>query len=66
MKSTPIQLYVKKVIKESKIHKEILHQLEVVLLAKQKKCKHKNIIFCPDASGNNDNYYECINCGKEL
>ena len=29
-------------------------------------CPHKNTGFIPDPSGNNDSYYECIDCGKVL
>jgi len=36
------------------------------LLAFQITCLHKNTKYVPDASGNNDSYTECIECGKEL
>jgi hypothetical protein len=29
----------------------------------QLKCKHKKETYIPDASGNNDSYYECQTCG---
>jgi hypothetical protein len=32
----------------------------------QKKCQHWTRTYHPDPSGNNDSYYSCDICGKEL
>jgi hypothetical protein len=32
----------------------------------QKKCEHWSKTYHPDPSGNNDSFYECNICGKEL
>jgi len=52
-----------KLDKKYKAKKEILKQK---LLEEQEKCPHKSITFHPDPSGNNDSYYECNRCGKEI
>jgi hypothetical protein len=53
--------------KLSKLHK-IHEQLEKVYVDEienlKNKCKHWNKIYVPDASGNNDWYYECSTCDK--
>ncbi len=32
----------------------------------QAKCPHEKTEFVPDASGNNDSYYECVVCRAPL
>lgn len=66
MKSTPKELYEKRIREEIKIYEEKIQEIIQVLLESQKKCKHIKTQFYPDASGNNDSYYECINCGKHI
>lgn len=36
------------------------------LLAFQNTCLHTNTQYVPDASGNNDSYTECLECGMEV
>lgn len=66
MTLTPKQLYDKRVGDEINIHREKLNEFKELLLEEQKKCRHRAEQFNPDASGNNDSYYECINCGKRV
>jgi len=54
------------VLIENTRHKHMLDTLKVRLMKHQNKCKHKNTKHVPDASGNNDSYDECLDCGKEL
>ncbi len=36
------------------------------LRALEERCPHPDTSFCADPSGNNDSYYVCTYCGKEL
>jgi len=66
MKSTPKQRYDKNCRTETELHNQYLAKFKEALVEERKKCKHKETKFHPDASGNNDSYYECINCGKKV
>ncbi len=40
--------------------------LEAGIKMQQEKCEHWTTNFHPDPSGNNDSYYECAICGKDV
>lgn len=40
--------------------------LRATLKEAQKRCKHSKTTYHPDASGNNDSYVECDNCGASI
>lgn len=48
----------------------LVRQLEKLVLDKlkeaQKKCPHKETVYHPDPSGNNDSWHECTRCGDSL
>jgi len=47
-------------------HKARLKGLDEQLAAVRAKCPHIETRYYPDASGNNDSYYECKWCGAEV
>lgn len=47
-------------------HKVALKGLDEQLGAVRKKCPHLETQYYPDASGNNDSWYECKWCGVEI
>ena len=49
--------------KETGAKREALRQ---ELREAQKKCTHKHTTYYPDASGNNDSWTECDECGAEV
>ncbi len=54
---------------EEEVKKEIArHRDWLESQALQKVCDHPSdaVRYCPDASGNNDSWYECAICGKEV
>jgi len=47
-------------------HKVVLKGLDEQLAAVRAKCPHIETSYFPDASGNNDSYYQCKWCGAEV
>ena len=47
-------------------HKARLNGLDEQLDAVRERCPHLETRYFPDASGNNDSYYECKWCGAEV
>jgi hypothetical protein len=52
--------------KAEKRHDKVCDKLEARRKLFQATCPHKNVEYVPDASGNNDSYHECNDCGKIL
>ena len=47
-------------------YRRTLKELDEQLDSVRKKCPHLETRYYPDASGNNDSYYECKWCGAEV
>lgn len=52
--------------KEDERHRKAILKIQNERRAIQTECSHKNTIYHPDPSGNNDSYHECTTCGKEF
>ena len=52
--------------KENSRHDRVLGRLRDRLHAYQRDCPHSRTRFVPDASGNNDSYHECLDCGIHI
>lgn len=46
-------------------HQQKRNELDQILIDLQKRCPHIRTEYHPDASGNNDWWYECLDCGKD-
>ena len=66
MKKSPKQLYEYRITKAHEVYEDTRNKALRILKQLQERCKHSNTYFCDDASGGNDSYYECKNCGKVL
>jgi len=66
MKHTPFELYKRRIEKENKIHNDKLKEFLDVLKNAQNNCNHDKCDFYFDPSGNNDSYYEYLDCGKKI
>ena len=51
---------------EEKKHEEKIISLKKEIQAIRKTCSHKETKYHPDASGNNDSWRSCIECGAEV
>lgn len=51
--------------RQEEIFKETTKSLKKLIYSLQSICEHKETKYVPDASGNNDSYYYCLNCGLE-
>lgn len=49
-----------------KYYVESKKELEKALSKARKGCEHSVTKYYPDASGNNDSWYECLCCGANL
>lgn len=52
--------------KEEARHDKVCDKLKARRKLFQATCPHKNVEWVPDASGNNDSYHVCQDCGKFL
>lgn len=56
----------KKIDEARKQYEQKKLDLNQELRETQKKCRHLSRTYHGDPSGNNDSFYECDHCGKEL
>jgi hypothetical protein len=60
-----IELIDLEIERQDKLIQESVRKLSEIKRTLQKMCSHTETKYVPDASGNNDSYYYCLNCGLE-